>query len=373
MSKKLGRNDPCWCGSGKKYKYCHLRREREEPVTHQEIAEKQRKVWGKKYCLHPEANSCKGRIVRAHTIQRSGGLTRIAQDGKVYTFFPADHSMLVLTSGKLEEKLVGVSRASTFTGFCGHHDNVTFAALEKEPFRFTTEQIFLLSYRALCREKFAKQAQASMIPFLRIQDRGKGFVDQKAIQDFTSLVERGVTAGLKDIRYCKDRYDNALISKDFSDMQYYVIRLKDGPEIMCSGAVLFEVDFNGNRLQSLYQMNTRLDCLTFSLIGTDDGGAITFSWLGDSAAGTKFVQSLDALSNEEIPHAIVRLTFEFFENTYFAPDWWDGLTDEERENIRTRSSLAANPDVPRRPDCLKDDGMRLVDWDVIERSTNLVL
>ena len=21
---KLGRNDPCWCGSGKKYKHCHL-------------------------------------------------------------------------------------------------------------------------------------------------------------------------------------------------------------------------------------------------------------------------------------------------------------------------------------------------------------
>ncbi len=22
--KKLGRNEPCWCGSGKKYKKCHL-------------------------------------------------------------------------------------------------------------------------------------------------------------------------------------------------------------------------------------------------------------------------------------------------------------------------------------------------------------
>jgi preprotein translocase subunit SecA len=22
---KVGRNDPCWCGSGKKYKNCHLR------------------------------------------------------------------------------------------------------------------------------------------------------------------------------------------------------------------------------------------------------------------------------------------------------------------------------------------------------------
>ena len=23
MLKKIGRNDPCWCGSGKKYKKCH--------------------------------------------------------------------------------------------------------------------------------------------------------------------------------------------------------------------------------------------------------------------------------------------------------------------------------------------------------------
>ncbi|PIZ98754.1 MAG: hypothetical protein COX78_02830 [Candidatus Levybacteria bacterium CG_4_10_14_0_2_um_filter_35_8] len=23
VKKKLGRNDPCWCGSGKKYKKCH--------------------------------------------------------------------------------------------------------------------------------------------------------------------------------------------------------------------------------------------------------------------------------------------------------------------------------------------------------------
>lgn len=26
---KLGRNDPCWCGSGKKYKNCHLRSDEE--------------------------------------------------------------------------------------------------------------------------------------------------------------------------------------------------------------------------------------------------------------------------------------------------------------------------------------------------------
>ncbi|HID88600.1 MAG TPA: hypothetical protein EYP52_02655 [Anaerolineae bacterium] len=24
-AKRPGRNDPCWCGSGKKYKHCHMR------------------------------------------------------------------------------------------------------------------------------------------------------------------------------------------------------------------------------------------------------------------------------------------------------------------------------------------------------------
>jgi uncharacterized protein YecA (UPF0149 family) len=25
---KLGRNEPCWCGSGKKYKLCHFKSDR---------------------------------------------------------------------------------------------------------------------------------------------------------------------------------------------------------------------------------------------------------------------------------------------------------------------------------------------------------
>jgi hypothetical protein len=31
--KKIGRNDPCWCGSGKKWKKCHINR---EPQTAEE-------------------------------------------------------------------------------------------------------------------------------------------------------------------------------------------------------------------------------------------------------------------------------------------------------------------------------------------------
>ncbi|MCI2061862.1 MAG: SEC-C domain-containing protein [Eubacteriaceae bacterium] len=34
--KKPGRNEPCWCGSGKKYKYCHMQSDEEEEKKAQE-------------------------------------------------------------------------------------------------------------------------------------------------------------------------------------------------------------------------------------------------------------------------------------------------------------------------------------------------
>jgi len=27
---EIGRNDPCWCGSGRKYKHCHLREDQQK-------------------------------------------------------------------------------------------------------------------------------------------------------------------------------------------------------------------------------------------------------------------------------------------------------------------------------------------------------
>ncbi len=35
QKERLGRNDPCWCGSGKKYKNCHYRADQEERQTTQ--------------------------------------------------------------------------------------------------------------------------------------------------------------------------------------------------------------------------------------------------------------------------------------------------------------------------------------------------
>jgi SEC-C motif len=52
MTQKLGRNDPCWCGSGKKYKKCHIDRKDQEAVRSWEVDAHFRKRRDKGECLH---------------------------------------------------------------------------------------------------------------------------------------------------------------------------------------------------------------------------------------------------------------------------------------------------------------------------------
>jgi hypothetical protein len=115
MGEKQGRNSLCWCGSGIKYKSCHLRRDKASPFTLQGPAALNRRSFGKKYCLHPNASiqNCSPTIAKAHTIQRNGGLSKIARLGHVYTL------KQVITKGRTElnSSLVGIREASTFTGF----------------------------------------------------------------------------------------------------------------------------------------------------------------------------------------------------------------------------------------------------------------
>ena len=37
MTPKIGRNDPCWCGSGKKYKKYHIDRDSQDAVRPWEV------------------------------------------------------------------------------------------------------------------------------------------------------------------------------------------------------------------------------------------------------------------------------------------------------------------------------------------------
>ena len=158
--RKLGRNERCWCGSGKKYKHCHLDREKQAPLNPWDSSREYRKAFKVQTCLAPETwrDDCSRQISRAHTVPKSGSLRRIARDGHVYAFVPSFEN-LMKNDGVVVPELIGLNRASTFTGFCSRHDDAIFRPVEKRIFSCRQEQCFLLGYRAFCQCAHYRQRQ----------------------------------------------------------------------------------------------------------------------------------------------------------------------------------------------------------------------
>ena len=372
---KLGRNDCCWCGSGKKYKRCHLNREVQEPLGVQDILDAFNNVYETGDCLHPKANSlsCRGKIVRAHTIQRNGGLNKIAREGHVYNalkhgrLFPVPQ----WTVGS-NPNLVGIREASTFTGFCAKHDNELFAPLEKAPFVGTLEQIGLLGYRAICYELFMKQCDQTIATTQRELDKGTPVVVQRQIQEEIYLHQAGVSKAINELLGLKARYDQILQEGHFENLGYYTVKFNALPEVMCSAVAQATHDFSGNSLHQLGYLDTPASWLTFSLIATDDGGAAVFSWPADHATSEEVIRTLCSLSDEETPHAVVRFIFEFFENTYFSPEWWHTLEKPVQASLMKRQLSGPSMKFPRSDECLVDDGIRAVNWPLGYRLTSLI-
>jgi len=67
---KIGRNEPCPCGSGKKYKKCCLGKPEEQKyaeaiIDSQSYFKNNSRI---KNCLHPNHEECSERIIKAHAI-----------------------------------------------------------------------------------------------------------------------------------------------------------------------------------------------------------------------------------------------------------------------------------------------------------------
>ena len=200
--RKLGRNDPCWCESGKKYKRCHLGRESQPPLDLWEVSKTFNKAVSKKMCMVPSTwrKDCVNTTSQSHTVPKSGSLRRIARDGHVYSLILRLEAQRK-PEGKFVPRLLGINRASTFTGFCSKHDNNIFQPLEKSKFTGTQEQCFLLGYRALAREIYTKKAANSpeLSDIRHNMDIGMSLREQRMLQEVTRDMEVGLSVGLKDL------------------------------------------------------------------------------------------------------------------------------------------------------------------------------
>lgn len=93
--KKIGRNDPCPCGSGKKYKKCCLNKSVEQRLA-EAVARSSNNLKNEahiKQCLHPNKNECDEKIIKAHAIQNNRILNKISEKGMVVSMDGVEHLM----------------------------------------------------------------------------------------------------------------------------------------------------------------------------------------------------------------------------------------------------------------------------------------
>ena len=350
------RNQPCPCGSGVKYKRCHGRAHHSPDGNIQQVINLFRKASRIRKCLHPKAgpHTCAGKIVDAHTIQKQH-LSRISREGHVYrTHGPPLHT----TDGPT---LIGFREASTFSGFCQKHDNSLFAPLEKQDWAATPLQVGLLGYRAICHELMAKQSLIS--GFSALIDR---YPD--ADNEYLVLMRIGAQKSQAELEQAKKEFHEVVMGPNLHRVSSYVVELSNTPEVMCSATSQTTHDFRGNRLANLADFDRTMNWTTFSLLATNTGGVIVFSWLSDpQALNERMIRTLDDLSDTQLPHAIIRYAFEFFENTFFSPSWWDKLHPRTQAELKERIMQGLPGDEIHADACLADDGVRTVDWQITSR------
>ena len=313
-----------------------------------------------KECLHPEApENCHGDIIKAHSVQKSGSLRKIAENGHVLT------PVIDFYSNKFNMQKIGINKASTFTGFCKFHDNELFSPIEDRPLELIRHHAFLIAYRCLSKELYNKRRNADIDTSRNIDNS-----DMRALVERTDEVLRiGTRRALSTDMQMFDKMQNAISRNQFRETKFYAFEIDAIPEIMCSGVTNANYDFNRNKLQNVAGYSP-LELITLSLLPYRGHGVVFFAWYGKSKVNRKLINSLLSLSDSQIPDAILRFIFHYFENFFVAPSWWNQLPDYKKQGLSDRFESSFDPKTFPYVD-MTPDGLEYVNWRVIKTKTNL--
>lgn len=329
---KIGRNQRCPCGSGKKFKKCHGDSSIPTPSPGQ-IDAQLRRLAPKAECLSPESfhANCKGKAIASHTVSRSGSLGEITKDGHVYSYKVSIQKLTAL-QGNMEPTLTGWRDASTFPGFCAPHDKSIFAPLEDQPFTGNEEQCYLLAYRALAWEYYAKLRATKSNGIRQAFAVDIGPAMQKIVANFNE----GGNLGLSDLTTRKSGMDTALETQDWSSLSGLLLEFNQIFPIQCAAAWSPTEDLHGRHLQSLDDKSRVPEGATISSFAADGKSYFLLSWLNDSKnIGGKLASSIEKIPDAEKAGALAAWLLLTSENCHLSPEWFDNLDENARNTINS--------------------------------------
>lgn len=324
--------EPCWCGSGIKYKKCHRLREEQKPFSLGKIQNLQKKVfWRKRGCMHPLAGQgdCRGKIIDSHTIQRKGPLERIVDETSHVMHFKPDSE-----SGGLIADKTGWKKASIFPGYCSYHDSRLFEPIEKEKFTGEHWQNILHAFRNVCNELYRKKALIESFEFQKTcVDRGFDIDRQINFQISCNKSIENNKKSVEEMERLRDKFEDAIIQNKPEVFESKCYFFEGDLEVVSSSVFQCEFDFRGNKLVNLWDLTQDAQLLSHTIVNTDTGGAIVFVWAKDEKDPKSVVESFDNISDEDKGDIFVQYCFVNCENTFFSEVWWNKLKTNQKDLV----------------------------------------
>jgi len=328
-----GRNKPCWCESGKKYKHCHLDIAGQPSVAAHTVHQALGSFKKTKKCSAPQSllHECSSKIINAHTVSKSSSLKTIAKNGHVLKISLDEKSK---PTPKIVLDEIGINNASTFTGFCSVHDKKIFAPIEDEPFKPIPLHCFLVTYRGLAKELFSKDYASKAFEFMKTLDRGKNVPSQVFIQTTANSLVGSNDLTTSDLNYIKSKLDTMLTSNDYSDLNYVVFTLDSPPPIMGSAIVGPTFDFNGDKAQDISSNPSDMpDYIAINSFASEGKGYIVLSWLSEhSKTCSKLIRQFR--DKKLTADSLAAFMMLLIENIYISPSWWSSLNSNTQSVIK---------------------------------------
>lgn len=193
----------------------------------------------------------------------------------------------------------------------------------------------LHGYRAVCKELYAKREQK------RLHEKLDEILESESM--LTTLVQherndykKGMEIAIIEMTALKNTLEKYISTNNTDNVKYLAIHTDEITEFMCCAAFIPEISFNGHRLQTLHTKKKFNSYLSVNIFSSDDEGVILFQWIGDNNEIILFLESLTSAGKHKIPELVANAVFEFFENTFIAPSWWNNLTEKQKKNIQNR-------------------------------------
>lgn len=296
------------------------------PFQHQIEFQKFRKEFKNRVpCIMNVHDGCDSKPINSHTISRVA-LKELAEKGHLITPIIIPTKNLIEIPQKF--LLKGIRYASTFPGFCSHHDHRLFKPIDSSKLTLNSENIRLLYMRALAHELFKKHQNFHFHEELF----RKGLVSRNS---YYQAFQNGTRIAIKILL-------NQLleISEKNSELSYIYFKFDKVLPFSFSGLYGFNLEVFEKEKGTVYHV--------------DDASSRNFqnslTAVIPSKTGSYFILASLKVNKTEFPSALSRFSFasidlvEFIfqfgidkmENLFISPIWFSALPKSLQEALEVR-------------------------------------